>query len=420
LIQLGGNTMSLGTLVKFYREKNELTQEELGKGICSVSHVSKIERGITQYSSEIMDLLSRRLGINLESELQSLQKYERLLDEWHDSMVMQQESEVERLKEAIEKNSLFLIHPIQNKYFLLQARYYLLKGDLKQAERRLSEMNHQRKELGSYELHLLHHILGMTEIIKGRFKKALEHLLQINEKEYLNNEFYYQIAIAYLNLQFKVKSYHYSELALDYFRKTNNFKRVIDAETVKLISEGRNEFWDFEDLVGRYNKLIVQCDMINEIPKKAVLLSNLAYEYSFAGDYNRATVYYKKTLELLEPETKTHKYLNNLIGYVYCCLQLENNGEDAKLADLIELGRKNAETIQDQSSLLFFQMLSLLQKSKKELYFEFIEEKIIPLLEESGKYQQLLTYEKSMFQHYLDKGNSEKALKYASRFVNKS
>lgn len=418
-MQLGVIMMSLGTLIKFYREKKELTQEELGKGICSVSHVSKIERGITQYSSEIVDMLSVKLGINLERELQSLQKYERLLDEWHDSMVMQQDSEVERLKETIEKNLLFMIQPTQSKYLLLQSRYLLLKGDLQQAEKRLNKLNNQRKELNSYELHLLHHLLGITELMKGEFKKGLDYLLQINETEYLNNEFYYHIAIAYLNLEFKIKAYHYSELALDFFRKTNNFKKVIDAETIKLISEGRNEFWDFEDLVDRYKKLILQCEMINETAKKAVLLSNLAYEYFFAGDYNQSKVYYKKTLELLEPEMKTHNYLNNLIGYVYCYLQLENMDKDEKLEDLIEKGLKIAEMIQDHSSLLFFQMLSLLQKNQKELYYEFIEEKIIPLLEESGKYQQLHTYEKSMFQHYLDQGNKEKALEYASRLVNK-
>lgn len=82
--------LSLGMLIKFHREKNNLTQEELGKGVCSVTHLSKIERELTQYSPEITDLLSKKLEINLEHELQSLQEFERLLDQWHNSMVMQQ------------------------------------------------------------------------------------------------------------------------------------------------------------------------------------------------------------------------------------------------------------------------------------------------------------------------------------------
>ncbi|MCM3393700.1 helix-turn-helix transcriptional regulator [Cytobacillus pseudoceanisediminis] len=39
--------------MKFYREKAKLTQQQLGEGICSDTHVSKIERGITDYSPEI-------------------------------------------------------------------------------------------------------------------------------------------------------------------------------------------------------------------------------------------------------------------------------------------------------------------------------------------------------------------------------
>lgn len=409
--------LSSGILIKFYREKNELTQEELGKGICSVTHISKIERGNTQYSPEITQLLSKKLGIDLEKEMQALQKFERLLDQWLDSMVLQQKNEIERLKNEVEENSLFLIQSVKNKYFLLQSRYYLMQGNIIQAETLLHKMKKHRKELSAYEIHLLHHLLGITEVLKGDFKKALEYLLEINEKEYLNHEFFYQIAIAYHNLHFKVKAYYYSELALDYFRKTNNFKKIIDAETIKLINEGRNELWNFEDLIDRYNRLIAQCDILNETSKKAALLSNLAYEHSYAGDNENAKKYYEKTLSLQEKDKHSPIYLNNLIGYVYCCLHIEGDQDEQQLKQLIEIGSQIAMDIHDQSSFQFFKMLRLLYENKKKLYYQFIEDKIIPMLEEKGKHQQLQTYEKTMYQHYLDEENLEKALQYASRLV---
>jgi HTH-type transcriptional regulator, quorum sensing regulator NprR len=409
--------LSSGILIKFYREKNELTQEELGKGICSVTHISKIERGNTQYSPEITHLLSKKLGIDLEKEMQALQKFERLLDQWLDSMVLQQKNEIERLKNEVEENSLFLIQSVKNKYFLLQSRYYLMQGNIIQAETLLHKMKKHRKELSAYEIHLLHHLLGITEVLKGDFKKALEYLLEINEKEYLNHEFFYQIAIAYHNLHFKVKAYYYSELALDYFRKTNNFKKIIDAETIKLINEGRNELWNFEDLIDRYNRLIAQCDILNETSKKAALLSNLAYEHSYAGDNENAKKYYEKTLSLQEKDKHSPIYLNNLIGYVYCCLHIEGDQDEQQLKQLIEIGSQIAMDIHDQSSFQFFKMLRLLYENKKKLYYQFIEDKIIPMLEEKGKHQQLQTYEKTMYQHYLDEENLEKALQYASRLV---
>jgi HTH-type transcriptional regulator, quorum sensing regulator NprR len=39
------------------------------------------------------------------------------------------------------------------------------------------------------------------------------------------------------------------------------------------------------------------------------------------------------------------------------------------------------------------------------------------MLEEKGKHQQLQTYVKTMYQHYFDQGNQEKALQYARRLV---
>ena len=57
-----------GKLIKFYREKAGLTQGQLCEGICSATHLSKIEREITEYSGEITLLLSQRLNICLENE----------------------------------------------------------------------------------------------------------------------------------------------------------------------------------------------------------------------------------------------------------------------------------------------------------------------------------------------------------------
>ena len=64
--------MHEGKIIKYYREKAKLTQEQLSKGVCSVTHISKNERGLTEYSPEIAILLSKRLNINIEQELTNL------------------------------------------------------------------------------------------------------------------------------------------------------------------------------------------------------------------------------------------------------------------------------------------------------------------------------------------------------------
>lgn len=61
---LGGRALDLGKRLFFYRKKNKLTQEVLAKGICSTSYYSKIETGQITPSSEIINLLCQRLGMN--------------------------------------------------------------------------------------------------------------------------------------------------------------------------------------------------------------------------------------------------------------------------------------------------------------------------------------------------------------------
>ena len=58
-----------GEIIKFYREKSGLTQAMLGEGICTPTHVSKIERGKTAYSPEIISLFSAVLNIDIQRKL---------------------------------------------------------------------------------------------------------------------------------------------------------------------------------------------------------------------------------------------------------------------------------------------------------------------------------------------------------------
>jgi len=56
--------MSFGRKIKFYREKNGITQGKLAKGICSIPYLSKIENNKTIPSEEVLHLLCERLGIS--------------------------------------------------------------------------------------------------------------------------------------------------------------------------------------------------------------------------------------------------------------------------------------------------------------------------------------------------------------------
>ncbi|MDN3015979.1 hypothetical protein PH210_07130 [Paenibacillus sp. BSR1-1] len=71
-----------------------MTQSQLCEGICSVTHLRKIERDITEYSGEITYLLSKRLNISLEEETDKYENLQLKLRLWHDALVMQNNEEL--------------------------------------------------------------------------------------------------------------------------------------------------------------------------------------------------------------------------------------------------------------------------------------------------------------------------------------
>ena len=122
--------MDEGLIIKLYRERAGLTQAQLGKGICSVTHVSKIERGLTQCSKEIINLICERLNIDLQKELEQNELLEKKLHEWLEVMVKQQIADIELLKQEIEDNTFVHVSEAHHFYRILVARYFLLKGEI--------------------------------------------------------------------------------------------------------------------------------------------------------------------------------------------------------------------------------------------------------------------------------------------------
>ena len=53
-----------GSLLKYHRERLDISQKELCDGICVVSHLSKIENNKVEPSDQIVDELFKKLGVN--------------------------------------------------------------------------------------------------------------------------------------------------------------------------------------------------------------------------------------------------------------------------------------------------------------------------------------------------------------------
>ncbi|WP_236355819.1 helix-turn-helix domain-containing protein, partial [Exiguobacterium chiriqhucha] len=72
----------IGNIIRFNRIKAKKTQHEVATGICSISHLSKIEKGVYLPNQETLHLLLERLGKKIDFEKDQHQRLVKLIDDF--------------------------------------------------------------------------------------------------------------------------------------------------------------------------------------------------------------------------------------------------------------------------------------------------------------------------------------------------
>ena len=407
--------MHEGKIIKFYREKSKMTQEQLGKGICSVTHISKIERGLTEYSSEITDLLSKRLNICMKEEIGRITGLKSTLDHWHDSMISQNDLQSNRLHEELNQNTLISISEYAMYYKLLMAQYELLQHNPLAAKKWIQEVQQTSSPLSVYETNLTKHVLALYYSAVDEHTKSIDIFNTIDFKFYANPSVYYDLAVAYQHVHSPVLAYHYAEKALTHFKKTNQFLRIIDTENLMLIQVESDKYRNFEDTIEQYENLLKLCDLCNSEEKKAKVLHNFAYEHFRRRNYEEAATLYQQSMMLKEPNSPL--YLLSLEGYTRSAL-IGRFLSDEQLIALVEEGLHIAQYCDETLYEHIFTLHEYSARQQNDRYHTYLFDTVLPYLKIHGYTLTAQTYDRDLFNYYTDKGNSDKALEVAERLIN--
>jgi len=402
-------------IIKYYREKAGLTQEQLGKGICSITHLSKIERGLTQYSPNITDLIYKRLGIDVQIEVKHFKNLRKRLEQWHEAIIMEEIEDVEIIKEELEKNPFIHLPDFEMMFKLMETRYYLFKLNMKKALQIIKKVQKKDSCPSKYEENLLKHILGIYYIRSSNLLKAITILKTIDEGTYNNQEYFYHLAIAYSGTNSKVLAYHYAEKSLQFFKRTNNFRMVIDAECLMLGQLGSDELRDFDEASQQYKTLIKRCDMCNAQHKKAKIFHNLAVKYFERKEFVNANRYFLESMTLKNKQTSS--YLSSFSGHIRSCLEERSLVPKDDLYLLIKDGLNLAEKLQDECYKIIFTLLLYLIENRQEEYYRYLHYEGVPLFKQNGDVFSTQYFQKDLFDYYLKIGNQGAALEIARSLI---
>lgn len=402
-----------GKIIRFYREKYQMTQEQLGKGICSGTHISKIERLQTEYAPEIITLLAERLGINIEDEILKLKNIKKRLDQWQDVIIKELFEEMNLIHNELLQVELIQISNYINLYQLLRVRYLLMHHSVDEAYQIITEMQKNESKLSTYEANLLKHVLGIYYLAKHENLKAIQFLKSIQETEYNNKEYFYHLAVAYHSHELPVMSYFYAEKALQFFKENKSYLRTIDTEMLMLIQV--KDDGSFNETIKGFENLIQSCDLCSSPERKARVCHNLAYEYFRRKKYDLASRYYYQSMTIKDHESS--KYLLSLEGYIRSSF----NGNLLSQNELLHLVKQGLETAVKNNELLYihlFNLQILLIENKEHDYHQYLKNEALPMFKQFGFMYLIKRSNQELFNYYTKMNQTNEALTIAQLLIN--
>ncbi|WP_436374771.1 helix-turn-helix domain-containing protein [Cytobacillus sp. BC1816] len=401
-----------GKILKYYREKKGYTQEQLSKGICSVSHLSKIERGITEYSGEITAILSEQLKINIQDEVRNYKGFEETLEEWKNAIVMLDTEKMKEKKAAIDSNQLKDIPDFQVHYSLLLARHYLVNYEMEKCHKLMEKIKKIAINLSPYESNLYKHVQGIYYFSIGSYKDSIEVLKKI-DSSYTSQEYYYHLAISYHAVYDSTLAYYYAQKALRYFQETLNFTRILDTETLIILQLNAQSQYSLKETRNYYYKLVQSAKKIQSVDRLIKLYYNLGEELFRRKHYEEAKEYLEKGLTLMKEED--FLFLTMLDLYINICYKGNLKSKESLLSDA-KKGQRLSKKRKDQR-YLYFNLHLLLLNEKEDSYYDYVENKVLPYLVQSGKKVLIQHYEIKLFRYYMETGQIEKAWSLSKKIL---
>lgn len=396
--------------IRYYRQRKNLTQEQLAHGICSVSYLSKYENGAPA-SEEIVKLLCERLNISYQENdsEDAIREVKDLLDEWYIEIQKRNLKSSGALEEEIKKKIADIESPeLSLTYDLFRMRYLLLCERFDEV-RDLKEKTWQLKDHFTDELYYYYlNFSGIYFFGLNDFRKSLEYLKQAEkEAERISlgdtsmAELYYQLALLNTHLFLVSSAMNYTYKALPIFDEHYNLERCADCHILLGISNRRIR--NYEQSVYHYENALKLAKSTNNKQIVAVIYHNLGYVSASQGNSDKAIEYYKKCLNI------DSSYIRSIYLIAKEYYKLDKLSEAKKW---IEKGFKITDGNPQKEYTYHFKILKYqIDKTFNEEYETFLKDDAIPFFENKMQGEYVAEYTEYLGDYYFNKHQYKNAAK---------
>ncbi|WP_417897760.1 helix-turn-helix transcriptional regulator [Bacillus haimaensis] len=400
--------MSIGRVIYYHRKKQYMTQEQLCQGICSSTHLSKIENNSKEVNLETLELLCKRLGISIEEENKKTQKLMRKLSQFYEAMERLHRDHAERLKKELEEHRDFIqCTEMIYLYELYMLRYLLFTNNPSEFERVSHKLKKNINKYSAFEKHLWDFFQGIYYAQKLQYLDAISIMDKIeNNAELFSDkvtDFYYYKAAVHGLLKHFTLSLHYSYKALGIFQNTGNISRILH---VKIgLSANLIYINDLERAETMLETALNDAEMLKDNGTKISALHNFGLLNKKKGKLRESLDYYTQSLNLKTRHTTT--YFSTLIEIIQILLDLKEN---EKAINMLKDVLKNFKN--EQSSKYVELMVLYLEAIKDDKRLtDYLIECGLPMMKQYNLYK-AVTYSERLADIFKNKGDLDSSNKY--------
>ncbi|MCM3617119.1 helix-turn-helix transcriptional regulator [Sutcliffiella horikoshii] len=405
--------MDIGSKIKFFRIQKGLKQEDLARGIISVSYLSKIENNLTAPSEEVLRLLCERLEVSLIEQQDDTFLQE--LTAWYKLMTTTESEEIKRRYDLLSGKISSLNTKTYMYFVLFDLRYQLYLKNMEQS-RSLIDKLQQFVDIFDIQMHYyFQKFYAIYEYRLNNFVHALEHL-KIAEKLLQRNsnfekseeaDLYYLFGLTYSQSLKEPLSITYTTKALHEFQAIYDFKRSAECQVLLGICYRR---------IGEYDRaeesyLLAQklSESLHNIYLQSLIYHNLGKLYSIQGKQMEAIKEYEKSYYLKRED----KPLSKLTS-IYCILlEYDKMGEIAECRKWLHIGQSLLENPEDSIEYHYYFSIheSILDKDY-ERFDQIFQEEALPYFLSKDLKEPLIIYAERLAQYFESTYKYKKASYY--------
>lgn len=413
---------TFGQQIKYVRTIKKINQNELAKGICSISYLSKIENGVIYPSEEIKNLLIKKLGI--EDSTLNNEFGEREIQGFYNFLLNKDIQNAEKVyKELLNKD---FSEALNLRFEVISIFYFVERKQFKELPQLIQSIFSKEAQLPSELRYFFYKALGYYYYHTQKAEKSLyffEKSVSLVTMFTLNNleiaDLYYAYSLAAARLKKTAICLKYCQSALEIYQELYLLKRCVDCHVLLGITHRRNN--NMEEAISQYKTAL---DLAGQIHYKDISLTiqhNLGFLYGVIGELDKAIDLFQEILSK-EDQLTPYVHVQTILSLVKE-LHKRNNNKEA-----FQLVQKGFELLIKHPDLknqfyLEFNFYNLLLLDKYEELQKLLFSKVVPALEMEKKYFSLSNYCLFLGDHHYANGkykNAAKYFAYSREFLNKS